>query len=174
MYHNLRLRPMSTLSKPPPKALSATLARARKNNLRQLLLRSSRVLNNSIVNVLMRRGYDVRSTHTALLSNLDATGNTISKVAARAGMTKQAMGRIADELEGSGYIMSINDDADKRARILRFTPAGWKLMLTSFQALDAIERRCAIQIGEASLETLRGALQAFLASAESDSEPLDD
>ncbi len=88
-------------------------------------------------------------------------------------MTKQAMGRLADDLERAGYIKSTGDKTDKRSRILRFTEKGWALMLDSFNALDSIERRYASRIGSLKLEGLRSALLALLESSEIDSLPLD-
>lgn len=151
---------------------AARLAAARRNNIRQLLLRASRVLNAEIVEELIHRGYTIRSTHTALLSNLDDHGNKLSVVAARAGISKQAMGRLADELETLGYLLSVADEEDKRSRIIRFTAKGWKLMIESFNALDAIERRYANRIGVARLDGLRSILQDLLNSSHSDSQPL--
>jgi DNA-binding MarR family transcriptional regulator len=147
------------------------LTAARRNNIRQLLLRASRVLNVEIVAELTRRGYAIRSTHTALLSNLDAGGNKLSVVAARAGMSKQAMGRLADELGTLGYLLSTDDAEDKRSRILRFTTKGWDLMIESFNTLEAIERRYANRIGVERLESLRTILQDLLSSSQSDSQP---
>ena len=146
---------------------------ARRNNLRQLLLRASRVVNAEIVAELRERGHSIGASHTALLSNLDADGNALSKVASRAGMTKQAMGRLADDLQRAGYIKSTDDKTDKRSRILQFTAKGWKLMTDSFDALDTIERRYASRMGIAKLEGLRTALVVLLESSETDSLPLD-
>ncbi len=166
---------MSTLRAQRFQASAADAARipaARKNNIRQLLLRASRVLNADIVEELIRRGYIIRSTHTTLLSNLDDHGNKLSVVAARAGISKQAMGRLADELETLGYLLSVADEEDKRSRIIRFTANGWKLMIESFNALDAIEHRYANRIGVERLEGLRSILQDLLGSSQSDSQPL--
>jgi DNA-binding MarR family transcriptional regulator len=103
----------------PSKSEVARFSLARKNNLRQLLLRATRVLNAQIVSALNERGYDLRSTHTSLLSNLDHQGSTLSVIATRAGMSKQAMGRLADELEQLGYIKSEADPDDGRSFVTR-------------------------------------------------------
>src|ERR1700761_2977104 len=74
-------------------------------NLRQLVLRASRIVNRHVVEGLQARGYaDLRSTHTTLLSNIDLAGSTVTVAADRAGITKQAMGRLATELESAGDI----------------------------------------------------------------------
>src|ERR1700752_3386547 len=102
----------------------------RRRNMRQLLLRASRIVNRHVVAGLHARGYaDLRSTHTTLLSNIDLAGSTVTTAADRAGITKQAMGRLATELEDAGYIRVRADRNDARARVLRLTRAGKKLML---------------------------------------------
>lgn len=129
-------------------------------NLRQRLLRASRVVNTTIVEGLHQRGFtELSSTHTALLSNLDLEGSSLTIVAQRAGMTKQAMGRLADELIGLNYIKSTRDDVDKRAIKLVFTKSGLKLMKQSFAIMDELEKRCAHRLGEQRFNTLLTSLQ---------------
>src|SRR5215469_5590217 len=92
----------------------------RRRNMRQLLLRASRIVNRHVVEGLHARGYaDLRSTHTTLLSNIDLAGSTVTTAADRAGITKQAMGRLATELEAAGYVRMQSDPNDARARILQ-------------------------------------------------------
>jgi DNA-binding MarR family transcriptional regulator len=126
------------------------------------------------VSALNDRGYDLRSTHTALLSNLDHRGNKLSAIAVRAGMSKQAMGRVADELEDLGYIKSDADPDDKRSRIISFTASGWKLMVSSFDILAEIERAYAERIGDSELETLQSLLRQLLESDTTDSQALEE
>src|SRR5215472_5063667 len=77
----------------------------RRRNMRQLLLRASRIVNRHVVEGLHGRGHTaLRSTHTTLLSNIDLAGSSVTVAADRAGITKQAMGRLAAELEEAGYI----------------------------------------------------------------------
>ena len=94
----------------------ADLPDKRARNLRQRLLQASRQVNISIVKALNNLGFDeFRSTHTALLSNLSLDGASLTTVARNAGMTKQAMGRLAEDLMRLGYIRSTPDKADRRA-----------------------------------------------------------
>src|SRR5580704_8142813 len=107
---------------------------ARRRNMRQLLLRASRIVNRHIVEGLRAMGYaDLRSTHTTLLSNIDLAGSSVTEAAERAGISKQAMGRLATELEEAGYIRARGNPKDARQRILRFTATGNRLMRDSFE-----------------------------------------
>jgi DNA-binding MarR family transcriptional regulator len=130
--------------------------------MRQLLLRATRIVNRHVVEGLHARGYkNLRSTHTTLLSNMPLAGGTITETAERAGVTKQAMGRLAAELVGSGYVRMIGDPADGRARMLELTEAGAKLMLDSLDVMNDLEQRYAALIGRDRLRSIVDGLQAF-------------
>jgi DNA-binding MarR family transcriptional regulator len=130
--------------------------------MRQLLLRAGRIVNRHVVEGLHARGYNgLRSTHTTLLSNLPLAGGTISETAERAGVTKQAMGRLAADLEEAGYIRMMGDPADRRARRLELTEAGAKLMLDSLDVMADLERQYAGLIGSDRLTAVLEGLQAF-------------
>ena len=147
--------------------LAPDIGYQRTANLRQRLLRASRAVNTAIVRGLHERGFDeLRSTHTALLSNLEFGGASLTAVARRAGMTKQAMGRLADELIRLNYIESSRDKADRRAVKLAFTDAGLNLMQHSFAVMDEIERRCANRIGTDDFQRLLRSLSAVAAEFE--------
>jgi DNA-binding MarR family transcriptional regulator len=139
----------------------------RSRNMRQLLLRASRIVNRHVVEGLQARGYSrLRSTHTTLLSNIDLSGSSVTEAAERAGITKQAMGRLATELEEAGYIRIESDPEDARVRALRLTAQGSKLMLDSFDVMAELERRYANMIGDRPLAAMLRGLSAFIAQAE--------
>src|ERR1700722_2241587 len=118
-----------------------TIEEGRRRNMRQLLLRASRIVNRHVVEGLQACGYtDLRSTHTTLLSNIDLAGSTVTVAADRAGITKQAMGRLAAELEAAGYIRIQRDPGDARARLLKLTKTGKRLMLDSLEVMVELER----------------------------------
>jgi DNA-binding MarR family transcriptional regulator len=141
----------------------------RRSNMRQLLLRASRIVNRNVVEGLHARGYaDLRSTHTTLLSNIDLAGSTVTVAADRAGITKQAMGRLATELEGAGYIRVQGDPKDARARVLQLTKTGKRLMLDSLEVMAELERRYARSVGRDRLAAVLRGLAAFVEGAERD------
>jgi DNA-binding MarR family transcriptional regulator len=139
----------------------------RRRNLRQLLLRASRIVNRHVVAGLQAHGYSgLRSTHTTLLSNIDLAGSSVTEAAERAGITKQAMGRLAAELEVAGYIRIEADPEDARVRVLRLTTQGTRLMLDSLDVMAELERGYADMIGDRRLTELLRGLSAFIAQAE--------
>ena len=143
------------------------LVAARGRNLRQLLLRSMRLVGASIEDGLEGRGYDdIRLAHNALVANLDLDGNSITEVAERAQMTKQSMGLLAEELEALGYLTREIDASDARIRVLRFTARGRRLLVDSLEIIEEIERASRARLGEATMEALRLGLQAFVGDRE--------
>jgi len=141
----------------------------RRRNMRQLLLRASRIVNRHVVEGLHARGYaDLRSTHTTLLSNINLSGSTVTEAADRAGVTKQAMGRLATELADAGYITVRSDPADARARVLHLTKSGTRLMLDSLQVMTDLQKSYARLIGHDQLSAVLDGLEAFIARSEPD------
>jgi DNA-binding MarR family transcriptional regulator len=147
----------------------ATIEKGRRRNMRQLLLRASRIVNRHVVEGLHARGYaDLRSTHTTLLSNIDLAGSTVTVAADRAGITKQAMGRLATELEDAGYVRVEGDPKDARVRVLQLTETGKQLMLDSLEVMAELERRYARSIGRDRLAGVVRGLTVFVEGAEQD------
>jgi DNA-binding MarR family transcriptional regulator len=148
---------------------SEAIEKGRSRNMRQLLLRASRIVNRHVVEGLNARGYtDLRSTHTTLLSNMELAGSSVTIVAERAGITKQAMGRLATELEVAGYIRVEGDPDDARVRFLQLTKSGRRLMLDSLEVMAELERRYARLLGRDRLAGILRGLAAFVESAERD------
>jgi DNA-binding MarR family transcriptional regulator len=139
----------------------------RRRNMRQLLLRASRIVNRGVVEGLHALGYsDLRSTHTTLLSNVDLAGSTVTEAAERAGITKQAMGRLAAELEDAGYITVRANPEDARARVLHLTKSGMRLMLDSLRVMKDLQNSYARLIGHDQLSAVLDGLEAFVAHSE--------
>jgi DNA-binding MarR family transcriptional regulator len=103
-----------------------------------------------------------------LLSNIDLAGSTVTTAADRAGISKQAMGRLAVELEGAGYIRVRGDPKDARVRVLKLTKTGKRLMLDSLEVMAELEHRYARFIGRDRLAVMLGGLAAFIDAAERD------
>jgi DNA-binding MarR family transcriptional regulator len=66
----------------------------------------------------------VSAAHVHITRHLDAGGTRPSVLAARAGMSKQAMGDLIDQCEAWGLVTRAPDPHDARARIVCFTDSG--------------------------------------------------
>lgn len=151
------------------KRVTSRLEESRRRNLRQLLLRASRGVNREVVAELRARGYArLRATHTTLLSNIDLAGSSVTDAADRAGITKQAMGRLATELRAAGFIRIARDPRDARVRVLVLTRGGERLMLESLQVMAELQRRYARAIGKLSFAAALTTLERLVAHLESE------
>ena len=139
-----------------------TLEKHRDQNLRRLLAAATRALNRRITEELRRRGYkDTRPGHAALLANLDFSGNSVTEIAERAQISKQAMARLAVELEEMGIIARRVDGEDKRALSVSFTRLGKELIRSTVTIVDQAERDLAREIGTRSMTSLKRSLAAI-------------
>jgi DNA-binding MarR family transcriptional regulator len=147
----------------PARTRLSKIEAERGRNLRQLLLRASRIVNRHVVEELQARGYTgIRATHTTLLSNMDLAGGTVTRVADRAGVTKQAMGRLAAELQREGYLTVADEPHDARVKVLRLTKKGRRLMLDSLKVMAELESGYATAIGRTRFAGLRTSLRGFI------------
>ncbi len=82
-------------------------------------------------------------------------GSRLVDLAQVNGLTKQAMSQIVADIEQHGYICKQEDPTDGRARKLKLTPKGKKLVQDSLEAYEELERECESLIGREKLETLK-------------------
>ena len=138
------------------------LEQRRNNNLRRLLVAATRSVNRHITAELQRRGFQhTRPGHAALLANLDIGGNSVTEIAARAQVSKQAMARLAVELEEMGIISREPSRTDGRALMLRFTAEGRSLLRASVTIVDHLENDFEKEIGSRGLANLKKYLAAL-------------
>ena len=128
-----------------------------------VLLREAFVaLNGQVVPRLVERGFpDVRPAHNAVFQYLDATGTTVSTLAERAEMTKQAMAELVAHLEERGYVDRVPDPADRRAKLVRPTAKGRRVCAVVREMVPEMEQRLAEVIGATRMRQLRRDLQTI-------------
>jgi DNA-binding MarR family transcriptional regulator len=108
---------------------------------------------------LQARGFDVRPTHSAVLANIDIeTGTRATVLAERAAVSKQAMGELIDELEGRGFVERVPDPADGRAKLIRLTRPGRKLIDAAYEVIGEMEAALLERAGRRNVETTRRTL----------------
>ena len=94
-------------------------------NLAVLMREAFVALNDLVITRLAERGHpEVRSAHGAVFQYLDDTGTTVSVLAERAQMTKQAMAELVLHLENHGYVTRTPDPGDRRAKLVVPTERG--------------------------------------------------
>jgi DNA-binding MarR family transcriptional regulator len=110
------------------------------------------------------RGYpDITQTHGKnVFRVLDEDGTRLTELAARARMTKQAIGELVDQLEAMGYVERRPDPVDRRAKIVVPTAAGRKAQATARECLLEIDAEWAQQIGPERMGLLEEAMRELV------------
>jgi DNA-binding MarR family transcriptional regulator len=127
--------------------------------LTQLLLQASRRLESELYNRLQGSEYgDVRPSHGAVFGNIDASGTQPVDLARRAGMTKQSMGELIQDLEQKGYVRREVVERDKRHRLVVLSERGRAYQDHVRQLEDALEQDYAREIGKRAFDSLRSGL----------------
>lgn len=138
--------------------------RDRPRNLAVALRGAFEALNDLVIPHLVQRGFaDLRPAHAAVFQYLDDTGTTVSVLAQRARMTKQAMAELVAHLEKHEYVVRIPDPADRRAKLVLATDRGLRVIRAAQALAPEIERRVSSRIGEDRLRQLRADLDAIQA-----------
>ena len=135
----------------------------RDQTLYRRVLRASRAEASATLRLIHDRGYrDVSLSDTTLLANLDTGGSTITALARRAGMTRQAASQQVAALERAGYVERHASDRDARAVIVVQTERGRALLRDALEIVDAIEQGYAALLGPRRYANLTSALAALL------------
>jgi DNA-binding MarR family transcriptional regulator len=110
-------------------------------------------------------GYDdVRAEHLAVLQHPGPDRQRPSALAARSGMSRQAINHLISHLERAGYIERYTEPAGGNARLLRLTRRGRQLYERMEAVAATVEAEWAQEIGEGRLEDLRTILADLLAA----------
>lgn len=145
--------------------LSRDLLEMRDKNIGRLFQRAARAYSERSITLLHEKGYtDITLFHTALIANLDTEGTRTTTLADRAGVTKQAMGQLAHELEKKGYVKRVKDTNDSRASLICFTQLGEDALQAAFEVKLAIEAEYADLLSIKELNHLRALLEKLVDS----------
>jgi len=115
---------------------------------------------------LEQAGYaEIRPTHGCVFRFIRAgEGMRLTDLASFAGMTKQSVGEIVDNLVALGYVERIPDPADRRAKLIRLTAKGEQAREVGYGLFGEIEARWAERYGEERIAALRELLEEIVAA----------
>jgi DNA-binding MarR family transcriptional regulator len=103
-----------------------------------------------------------RDSWNNVMPHIPPGGIRLTDLAARAGMTKQAMAELVAEIERRGYLQRTTDPADRRAKIITFTDQGWATVKLALSALTELEEEITGRMGETAISQLRSTLLQIL------------
>ncbi len=107
---------------------------------------------------------DVRRAHNAVFINVPAEGIRLTDLAAAAGMSKQAMGELVDDLVERGYFVRKADPSDGRAKLITWAERGLQSHEATMRAFASIEKDLVDVVGSGDLEHLRTTLASLVGS----------
>lgn len=143
-------------------ARSSGIEALRHEHIGRLLLIGSRIFERIAIAELRGQGFsDLRLPHLALIRMLPVEGLRTTEIGELAGMTKQAVGQLAIELERAGYVVRLPDPSDGRAKIVRFAARGQALVAALPQVLMNAEAQIAALIGSDEFMVLRRGLKTL-------------
>ena len=136
------------------------LTAKRMNSVARLLHDSFNVCRGRVLEKLASRGHpEINLSHSVVLRHIDVDGTPLSVVTKRAGVSRQAVAKVARQLEALGYLATLPDPTDRRAKVLKLTPSGMRLFAACIEAYEAFEGELAQSIGRRRLEQFRNTLQ---------------
>jgi DNA-binding MarR family transcriptional regulator len=112
---------------------------------------------------LAESGYDdIRPTHGCVFRFVRDEGMRLTELANFAGMAKQSVGEIVDNLVALGYVERVPDPSDQRAKLIRLTRRGSKAQATGFALFGELEDDWADQFGRERMAEARELLEQIV------------
>ncbi len=132
---------------------------AHKKPLLPLLAEAKELVAGELHRRLHEQGFEeIRPAHGCVFRFVEPTGTRLTVLADQSGLTKQAVGEVADDLERLGYVERAADPVDGRAKLIRLTDRGARSRAAAVQIMGEIEAEWAERYGEDSVAaTARGA-----------------
>ncbi|HEX3973580.1 MAG TPA: MarR family winged helix-turn-helix transcriptional regulator [Stellaceae bacterium] len=120
----------------------------RRRNTSRLLYSAAWLFDQRILAIVNAGGFpEIRMAHLHLPRNLDLEGTRLTVLAKRAEMSKQAMAELVDDGERMRLVARRPDPADRRAKIVVFTPRGRRLIEVVQEAVTRAEAEMRGKLG---------------------------
>lgn len=103
----------------------------------------------------------VTAAHIHITRHLALDGSRLTELAAKAGMSKQAMGELVDQCEAWGLVVREPDPRDARARLVRFTSTGLAWLAAFERAVTQAEAEFRADVGEEVATVVALGLEAY-------------
>lgn len=114
---------------------------------------------------LAEQGFpEIRRAHGGVLRHIRPEGSRLTDLAQAAGMAKQSMAYLVEDLARLGHVETRPDPEDGRARRVCLTPRGRALMETMLALSRDAEGELAVRIGTREAAGLRRALEKLAAA----------
>lgn len=140
----------------------------RHRTLGALLRRPYEILAAWLYAELARQGFpELRASHSAVFRTIAPEGSRVSELARRAGLTKQSMAYLVEQLVEWGYAEIEPDSEDRRAKRVRLTVRGEAAQHRALALSSECEARLAERLGQKEMRQLRRLLERLYEQLES-------
>jgi DNA-binding MarR family transcriptional regulator len=108
-------------------------------------------------------GYpELRPVHGFVFKTLGADGATTAQIGAHLGMSKQGAAKVVAQMTLLGYVTTVTDPDDARARPVVVTAAGREAMALAATVQGQLETELARAVGRADVEATRRVMEVAL------------
>ncbi|MFL5898794.1 MAG: MarR family winged helix-turn-helix transcriptional regulator [Solirubrobacterales bacterium] len=114
---------------------------------------------------------DIRPTHGCVFRFVRGSGMRLTVLAEMAGMTKQSVGEVVDDLVARGYVKRIPDPDDKRAKLICLTERGERAQATGLALFAKVEKQWAKRYGAERIAQARELLEEVAANEAPEAAP---
>jgi DNA-binding MarR family transcriptional regulator len=128
-----------------------------------LVTAASRGVADRLIEAMGRAGLDeVRSNHGFVIRALGEGSLTLTELAGRLGVSKQAAQKVVDDMEGRGLVERTPSSTDRRAKAIRLTGRGRKVRKTALATSRRFEAELREDLGDEVVDAARAALERFV------------
>lgn len=103
----------------------------------------------------------LQAAQARLLDLIPSGGGRLTDLALKMQISKQGLGQLATALALAGLVDVLPDPVDRRAKVIRRTPAGDEVQRAMLSAIEEVERRCRAKVGDQRYETFLDVLRVF-------------
>lgn len=129
-----------------------------------LVTAAARRVADRLIEAMARAGHDeVRSNHGFVIRALAESDLTLTELAARLDVTKQAAQKVVDDMERRHLVERQASATDRRAKTIRLTPLGLAVRKTALAESRRMERELRDELGPDAVGAARRVLELFVA-----------
>lgn len=128
-------------------------------NVGVLLFLPYRAMETRVFEGLAAAGFDdFTPAQARVFQRIAPGGSRLTDLAVQAGITKQSVGFLVDQLESAGYVERVPDPEDGRARLVRIAERGARSVEASRGIVAQVEAEWTAHLGEERMAQLRAIL----------------
>ena len=143
--------------------MSQLLSKVRDVHLGRMLLKLERHFTRQVLDKLAADGIkDITLRHFVIIPYIDHKGIRAVDIAHQAGITKQAVSKLVDELVQKGYLALIPDPTDGRAFLILMSEKGNEFLKLTLKYTQQVEAQWSSKTGEDDFKTMKAAMTTLL------------